>query len=425
MIVQCPDCASRFRLADEKLKPGGTKVRCSKCQKIFTVKPSPPAPSFEAAAEKAQETDLSFEPTAESALQTEPNFADDDTETRQDVSEQGGVAFHEFDFADESNAVGDASDTAFENEFSDEFDFDALGADFGEESDSLFGDAEDSDEAFSFGDEPSFEGGDDFFMGEDGGQDDQAAPALFAEEKTEAAADSMSFAFSGEETDDSSVPNASPLNDDGMASDDADLFGEQSLDENDLGQLPPPQKLPKARKSGRKGLALLFFLVLGGLAGGGYFAWQKGVLDVNKVRSLLHLNGSRGALEGQIRTERLKGFFLDSKKAGRLFVIQGEAINEYRGPRSAVAVKGLLFDSTGRTLLQQTAFCGNPLAADELQGMPFERIVEQMNNQFGDSLSNLNVPAGKSIPFTVVFRNLPPGLSEFSVEVVDSKPASH
>ncbi|ABA89784.1 protein of unknown function, MJ0042_CXXC and DUF3426 domain-containing [Syntrophotalea carbinolica DSM 2380] len=416
MIVQCPDCASRFRLADEKLKPGGTKVRCSKCQKIFTVKPSPAEPSFE--------------PAAEPALPTEPNFADDHTETRQDVSGQGGVAFHEFDFAAEPDAAGDASDTAFEEEFSDEFDFDALGADFGEESDGLFGDAEDSDAAFSFEDEPSFEEGDDFSMGdefsmgEDAPKGDEAASAIFAEEKTKQTADSMSFAFTGETTDDASVSNDSLLNDDGMMSGDEDLFGEQSLDENDLGELPPPQKVPKARKSGHKGLALLFFLILGGLAGGGYFAWQKGVLDVNKVRSLLHLDGGAAVSEGQIRTEKLKGFFLDSKKAGRLFVIQGEAINEYRGPRSAVAVKGLLFDGAGRTLLQQTAFCGNPLAADELQGMPFERIVEQMNNQFGDSLSNLNVPAGKSIPFTVVFRNLPPGLSEFSVEVVDSKPAS-
>ena len=42
MIVQCEACQTRFRLADEKVKPGGTKVRCSKCKEVFTVTPPEP-----------------------------------------------------------------------------------------------------------------------------------------------------------------------------------------------------------------------------------------------------------------------------------------------------------------------------------------------------------------------------------------------
>ena len=47
-----------------------------------------------------------------------------------------------------------------------------------------------------------------------------------------------------------------------------------------------------------------------------------------------------------------------------------------------------------------------------------------MNNQFGDSLSNMNVAAGASIPFTIVFRNLPDGIANINVEVVESKPGA-
>ena len=47
MIITCEECQARFRLADEKLKPGGTKVRCSKCQHVFTVMPPEPAPAEE------------------------------------------------------------------------------------------------------------------------------------------------------------------------------------------------------------------------------------------------------------------------------------------------------------------------------------------------------------------------------------------
>ncbi|NIQ94740.1 MAG: hypothetical protein GWN87_11400, partial [Desulfuromonadales bacterium] len=37
MVIQCSSCDTRFKLADDKLKPGGVKVRCSKCKEVFTV----------------------------------------------------------------------------------------------------------------------------------------------------------------------------------------------------------------------------------------------------------------------------------------------------------------------------------------------------------------------------------------------------
>lgn len=36
MIAACPECTARFRIPDEKMKPGGVKVRCSKCNHVFT-----------------------------------------------------------------------------------------------------------------------------------------------------------------------------------------------------------------------------------------------------------------------------------------------------------------------------------------------------------------------------------------------------
>lgn len=39
MIVQCPSCGTRFRLPDERMKPTGVKVRCSRCAHVFVVQP--------------------------------------------------------------------------------------------------------------------------------------------------------------------------------------------------------------------------------------------------------------------------------------------------------------------------------------------------------------------------------------------------
>ncbi len=39
MVVQCPNCQARFKLADDKVTAKGVKIRCSKCANVFTVKP--------------------------------------------------------------------------------------------------------------------------------------------------------------------------------------------------------------------------------------------------------------------------------------------------------------------------------------------------------------------------------------------------
>jgi predicted Zn finger-like uncharacterized protein len=39
MIVECAQCHTKFKIADEKITPRGVKVRCSKCKNMFVVKP--------------------------------------------------------------------------------------------------------------------------------------------------------------------------------------------------------------------------------------------------------------------------------------------------------------------------------------------------------------------------------------------------
>ncbi len=59
---------------------------------------------------------------------------------------------------------------------------------------------------------------------------------------------------------------------------------------------------------------------------------------------------------------------------------------------------------------------------DKLRTMKYAQIEEAMNNQFGDSLTNMNVKPATAIDFTIVFRNVPKEMANINVEVVDSKP---
>jgi hypothetical protein len=174
-------------------------------------------------------------------------------------------------------------------------------------------------------------------------------------------------------------------------------------------------------------LLVLLLLILGGAAA--YLFMQEGSLNLNTItRYLPFLQEYIGEAPVGSPGDRIGITIIDSSyvngQAGQMLVIQGAAVNNHSTTRSAITVKGVLLNATGQPLLQQTVFCGNKLENSALKSMSFAAIEEAMNNQFGDGLSNMNVSAGATIPFTIVFRNLPTGIASINVEVVDSKPGA-
>lgn len=81
MVIECSSCHARFKLADDKIKGSGTKVRCTKCREVFTVFPPPPIAPPAApidpvvpvtAPEKKVVEDALFAGTDTSSLSAEP-----------------------------------------------------------------------------------------------------------------------------------------------------------------------------------------------------------------------------------------------------------------------------------------------------------------------------------------------------------------
>jgi predicted Zn finger-like uncharacterized protein len=117
------------------------------------------------------------------------------------------------------------------------------------------------------------------------------------------------------------------------------------------------------------------------------------------------------------------GSFVDSKKSGQLFVIRGLITNRYQKNRGFILVKGTILDDKGKVVKQKLAYAGNNLKLEDLKVLPVEEIDRAMENRSGINNINLNVASGASIPFMIVFGNLPDNLSEFTVEAVSSSPA--
>ncbi|HEY5975956.1 MAG TPA: DUF3426 domain-containing protein [Geobacteraceae bacterium] len=190
----------------------------------------------------------------------------------------------------------------------------------------------------------------------------------------------------------------------------------------------PPLAIPSRRKS-RSLVPVLVVtaavVVIVALAGFGFY-----VLSGPEAFTKLGLGfvadmaGVKVQEEGVIAIRNVTGTFVQSKEAGELLVVRGEAVNNFKKPRASIQVKAFLYDKAGGVLANMTAYCGNDIAKDQLAVLPMAKINEAMNNQFGDSLANLGVQPGKAIPFVVVFSAIPKEAADFAVQVAGSTVAT-
>jgi hypothetical protein len=109
--------------------------------------------------------------------------------------------------------------------------------------------------------------------------------------------------------------------------------------------------------------------------------------------------------------------FIDDTQGNQRFVIHGKIKNDYDHPRSFIKVTGKIYQKGGKLAKSETVYCGNLLSDSELTGMKIAAVNKRLDNRFGDKKSNLKVKNGKTIPFMIVFDNLPQNLDEYTVEV--------
>lgn len=172
-------------------------------------------------------------------------------------------------------------------------------------------------------------------------------------------------------------------------------------------------------------IRVLLLLILGILIVGGVFVYMNGTDQLNQtIQQIFGQQIDRPAEAGQITLSQLEGKFIQNQQDGEFFLIRGVAINNFNEPRAAIQVKGVIFDQNGKPLLQKTVFCGNAIDDDQLLSLSFSELEKIMGNQFGNNLSNMKIGSQQSIPFDIVFKDLPKNISEFSVKVTSSQPAT-
>ena len=177
------------------------------------------------------------------------------------------------------------------------------------------------------------------------------------------------------------------------------------------------------RKKSRIGLVILIiaFVIVAGAAAIVYIVPQM----IPESLSFLKMPEKRAVKDLGVRRlsfRAVTGLFVNTEHSGELFVVKGMVVNDYPKPRSFILVKASILDDKGNVVRSKRAYAGNSFSDEELKKLPYQEIEKFMKNPRGRDGSNVNVAGGASIPFMIVFQNLPSDLSEFSVEAVSSSP---
>jgi len=202
----------------------------------------------------------------------------------------------------------------------------------------------------------------------------------------------------------------------------ADVFGggggaqEFNLDAPGAGK-------PKGKK---KGLVIALALFLGlALAGGGVYFLAPGL-----VGKYLPFGKSAGEEKPEaFSTDLIKDFalkdvtqyFVDNEKAGKLFVIQGKVVNNFKTYKDLIKIEATLFDKNGAAVVSKKLLIGNSVSLYQMQMMSEQELESTIENKVGVLTVNTGIPPGGDVPFLVVFFSTPGTVQEFGVKVIEAK----
>lgn len=121
-----------------------------------------------------------------------------------------------------------------------------------------------------------------------------------------------------------------------------------------------------------------------------------------------------------LSTFNINSRFIENDSAGRLFIITGEVKNGYTVARSHIQVNGKIYSKGKQLVKSENVFSGNILSDLDLKNLSFEDISNRLNTKDGSRMANVDVKPGATVPFMLVFSNLPENLEEFTIEVAGS-----
>jgi predicted Zn finger-like uncharacterized protein len=190
-----------------------------------------------------------------------------------------------------------------------------------------------------------------------------------------------------------------------------------------------PERPLRGRAQRKTSWSFVVIGILITLAMGGYYLWSERGMRFNipwdipsffstipeRVQSVV--DRIRGIERGSLNFSDLEGY-KDTIGKVPVFVITGKVQNDTNKTKKHVRIKAVLLNDKNRVLDEKETLCGSSFSKEELKKLPprFTRgdfKVRPRPNQ-------MTVAPRTTVPFIVIFPNMPPDANEFQVEIVEA-----
>ncbi len=355
MIIECDKCNAKFKIDDAKIPDKGAKVKCKKCQHVFKVE----KPKTDATPERTVDT----QPVS-------PTVSEERIKNAEESIETSGT--HDSAEAEKSEPAPEKGKGGF-------WDDDTSGE--GSDKDGLLS-------APSFDEELK-----EAFLG----KEDEGLGEVLERSGTKEDAFGMDF----------KIPEEVEKNVERESRQGEDDFVEESITEEESYPDETFEERKKTSSSKRPLMLVVLLLIVAVLA----LYMAKGTQVSSFLQGIRSKNIAKKS-KGALGLTGLKGYYVVNKNEGRVFIIEGKIVNPWNFPISSNGVKGSVFDGSGVKVDEKLIFPNIIFSRQQLRELsPFD--LQKTLSQSKD----VNLNPGASLPFMVVFSNVPGNLSEFEAEV--------
>ena len=180
----------------------------------------------------------------------------------------------------------------------------------------------------------------------------------------------------------------------------------------------PPARRPRYRRLLYRAAGVIILLLTGGVF---YF------VDGNSGRTL---SGNVSPVQARNAPEKavfdvgnLKGDHNKKASGEPLYIVKGTVTNVGNVVSSGIRIEATLLGRDNQAIVKNGTFAGNVIDESLIPHMTRVRIEGFLGMRYGEGDVNRNVPAGKTLPFMVVFFDPPEGVESFRVEAIDADKA--
>jgi len=179
-----------------------------------------------------------------------------------------------------------------------------------------------------------------------------------------------------------------------------------------------PARHPRYRRPLFLAAAISLFLVVGGA-----FYFVDGNSGRTSSGNVLPVRARNAPGKAIFDVGNLKGSLNRQASGEPIYVVKGAVTNVGKTLSSGIHIEAILLGRDNQVIGKNGAFAGNVIDESLIPHMTRVRIEGFLGMRYGDGDVNRNIPAGKTLPFMVVFFDPPEGVDSFRVKAIDADEA--